>query len=199
MDYRRIIVPVSVTAFTVNFILFSLLKWEIINYWFYIELVLAIMPIVLLFSFIKLKKNSYLFILWLVLFLTTFGYFWFLKKELGIFEFSFASFAPIIATFIMLYYAIVCFLLSCNVISKKNNVLGYYTKMTKEYEKELFNISNRNLSIMYFVCVILEIIMIFYLDIAFKYFGTLLLLLTPYIVTYINEKYLYNKIKKTSV
>ena len=71
--------------------------------------------------------------------------------------------------------------------------------MTKEYEKELFNISNRNLSIMYFVCVILEIIMVFYLDIAFKYFGTLLLLLTPYIITYTNEKYLYNKIKKTSV
>lgn len=196
MDYRRIIFPVSITAFIVNFIMIASLRWDYISYWFYIDILLAIMPVILFFSFIKLKKNLYLFILWFILFVSSFVSFWFLKKELGIFEFNFTSLVPLIASLIMLYYAIVCFLLGNEIISEKNDVLGFYTRVNKKYKKELFYPSNRLCSIMYFVCFILEVLMIFFLGVAYKYFATIALLVMPFIITYVNEKYLFEKIKK---
>ena len=196
MDYRRIIFQFSITAFIVNFIMITLLRWDYISYWFYIDILLAIMPVILLFSFIKLKKNLYLFILWCILFVSSFVSFWFLKKELGIFEFNFTSLVPLIASLIMLYYAIVCFLLGNEIISEKNDVLGFYTRVNKKYKKELFYPSNRLCSIMYFVCFILEVLMIFFLGVAYKYFATIALLVMPFIITYVNEKYLFEKIKK---
>ena len=196
MDYRRIIFPVSITAFIVNFIMIASLRWDYISYWFYIDILLAIMPVILFFSFIKLKKNLYLFILWFILFVSSFVLFWFLKKELGIFEFNSTSFVPLIASLIMLYYAVVSFLIGNEVISKKNDVLGFNTKMNKEYKKELFYASNRLFSITCFVFFVLEVLMIFFLGVAYKYFGTVALLAIPFIITYNNEKYLFKKLKK---
>lgn len=198
MNYRRIIFPISITAFIANFTLISYLKWEIVDAWFYLDVLLSFMPIILMLSFIKVKKNHYAFGFWLFLFAITFGAFWYLKNDLAITEFGFASFAPIAATLIMLYYSIICYLLSTNSIDKKNRLLGYFTKKTKEYPKELFLPSNKLLSIMYFSVVVLEIILIFFFGIAFKYFVTLALLVVPFVITYLNEKYLYEKIKKGS-